>query len=184
MTPRGGFHSQPDEAAMRAMWPKMIGYCPYGNPAREPGYEDNDRLWVRETCIISPKRFDGAQSVSYNATDQGGDGRIVQYIASTPDTDAARDYGLKATPSIHMPRWASRITLEITEVRVERLQDISHEDAWAEGINAPGSFAVEEYRRLWDSLNEKRGYGWDANPWVWVVAFRRLLSERAHGDSA
>lgn len=139
--------------------------CPYGLPG--------DLLWVRETCIISPKRFDGVRSDSYNATDPDGDGRIVQYLASTPDTDAARDYGLKVTPSIFMPRWASRITLTITNVRVERLQDISRGDAMAEGCPFPnmetGPDPRQWYAELWDQIN---GIGaWESNPWVWVVSF-------------
>jgi hypothetical protein len=85
-------------------------------------------------------------------------------------------------PSIHMPRWVSRIELEMTGVRVERLQDISRADAEAEGVNflrhvpdADETLTVQElYSVLWDNLNAARGYGWDANPWVWVVEFRRI----------
>jgi hypothetical protein len=81
-----------------------------------------------------------------------------------------------------MPRWASRVTLEIVGVRVERLQEISHADAQTEGISAlvPNPAAAGEmpngrahYHQLWDSLNAKRGFGWDTNPWVWVVEFKR-----------
>nr|WP_262390046.1 hypothetical protein [Burkholderia arboris] len=98
---------------------------------------------------------------------------------------AQRDY---RSPSIHMPRWASRITLEITGVRAERLQSISESDARAEGVTiadhhmrgyCAGSYrppSIRAFHDLWDSLNAARGHGWDTNPWVWVVAFRRIES--------
>ena len=90
--------------------------------------------------------------------------------------------------SIFMPRWASRLTLEVESIRVERLHDISEEDAQAEGVqvacegreNGNGRMLLENscyklgYRLAWDSLNKKRGLGWGMNPWVWVVEFRRL----------
>lgn len=102
----------------------------------------------------------------------------------------------KWKPSIHMPRWASRITLEVTDVRVERVQDISEQDALAEGVDMEtehgslciniedasyssnlvyGSAIKTVFRKLWDSINLKRGYGWDINPWVWVVEFKRAM---------
>jgi hypothetical protein len=65
-----------------------------------------------------------------------------------------------------MPRWACRIALDIVSIRVERVQDISQLDAMAEGTQGKRSYAA-----LWDLLNAKRGYGWDANPWVWVIEF-------------
>ncbi len=91
----------------------------------------------------------------------------------------------------HMPRWASRITLEITDVRVPRVQEISRDDAIAEGVFAAeeakemavrqgiadGSKAVgplDYFRELWESLNAKRGYSWESDPWVWALTFKRL----------
>jgi hypothetical protein len=68
-----------------------------------------------------------------------------------------------------MPRAASRLTLTITEVRVERVQDITEADALAKGVAS-----VAEYRELWNHLNAERGYGWGVNPWVWVVSFARM----------
>ena len=104
-----------------------------------------DRLWVRETWGHNPE----------------GPGYVYR---SDGDFDM-KFHGDRWRPSIHMPRWASRITLEVTGVRVERLQDINEEDALAEGVE-------HAFRSLWESIN---GPGsWDANPWVWVVEFRRV----------
>jgi len=90
---------------------------------------------------------------------------------------------VKTLPSIFMPRKFSRITLELTGVRVERLQEISKSDAIAEGVTPPrnelyphtnrGDKCLRSYEKLWDSLNAKRGFGWDKNPYVWVLAFKR-----------
>lgn len=143
--------------------------CPYGKVG--------DRLWVRETSIISPKNFSYKDDSC--VTDYDGDHRFIQYLATHSCREAANDYKLKATPSIHMPRWASRITLEIVNIRVERLQDISDSDAWAEGVETeealsiPCAFgAIAAYSALWESIN---GTGsWDLNPWVWVIEFRRV----------
>jgi hypothetical protein len=144
--------------------------CPYGQPG--------GRLWVRESCIISSKNF-GDRHFS-NATDYEGDWRTIQYLADGFDRDAANDFGFtKATPSIHMPRWASRITLEVTDVRVERVQEISKADALAEGMlpnEDPASGHIHpasQFAQLWDGINAKRA-PWSANPWVWVIGFRRM----------
>jgi hypothetical protein len=118
----------------------------------------------------------------------GGHGpQPIHYAASTEDRRQVEDYVGK--PSIHMPRWASRITLEVTEVRVERLQDISEEDAKAEGIIQAEGFdlwATKEggrlyesprlaFMALWDSINGQRpGMDWQSNPWVWAVSFKRI----------
>jgi hypothetical protein len=137
--------------------------CPQG--------DIGDRLWVRETSIIAPKRW--AIPDDTCMPDQDGDPRYIQYLASHPDTSYAEDYNIKTTPSIHMPRWASRITLEITSVRVERLNDISNSDCFAEGLPSDSEMG----NRTWFSTLWESYYGsgsWDANPWVWVIEFRKL----------
>lgn len=129
--------------------------CPYGRIG--------DHLWVRETWSDHEV------------------GEPVLYRASVPiDDDVDRDF--KWRPSIFMPRWASRITLEIVNVRVERLQEISGSDAKAEGITMPLSQRCEfqseyaayisAYRDLWDSINGKGA--WGLNPWVWAIEFERV----------
>jgi len=143
--------------------PKHRAMCPYGVPG--------DRLWVRET----------------HATLLAPNGKPLRTVYRA-DGDLNRDTlsGAKWTPGIHMHRHDSRLTLEITDVRVERLQEISEADAMAEGIgrydngtfglNDPGACmgttAVVAFMRLWESIN---GAGsWDANPWVWAISFRRI----------
>ncbi|MGY8624277.1 hypothetical protein [Chromobacterium violaceum] len=135
--------------------------CPYG----EPG----DRLWVQEEW----------------ATDSSQVGKGPDSFAKWPVRYLA-DHQERACGALHgnangqprsantMPRWASRILLEITDVRVERLQDISEEDAVAEGgpVDHPNGTARGWFEQLWEKLN---GAGsWDANPWVWVIEFKRI----------
>lgn len=139
--------------------------CPYGKPG--------DILWVRETwqnICASPLQF------AYKA-----DGEFEPYSPWHP--------------SIHMPRVACRLRLKITDIRVERLQDITEEDARAEGIlefsltasNGTTKLygyrpdlpemaytAKEAFHDLWDSINKERGFGWDIDPWVWVISFERV----------
>lgn len=161
--------------------------CPYGIP--------RDRLWVRETWapadfILKGYDLDTPEIIAYQAD------KTARTELGSIDTYAWNWNMMKWKPSIHMFRWASRIDLEITDIRVERIQDISEGDARAEGIDwaAPqftqeqpdehphevgynrsgASFARDNFRRLWDSINAKRGFGWDANPWVWVITFRRI----------
>jgi hypothetical protein len=122
----------------------LVDDCPYGAPG--------DVLWVRETWADPC----GAQIPAYKAD------------------NATAWENIKWRSPIHMPRWASRITLEITNVRVERVQEISFYELQQEGMQGEHTKAVKEYIRLWDSLNEKRGYPWSDNPWVWVIEFERL----------
>lgn len=133
--------------------------CPYG--------QTGDRLWVRESfCPIYSQdpHYNGGRPIEYDyqATYKHGD-RLGDLIGVKK----------KWKPSIHMPRAASRITLEVTAVRVERLQDISEADALAEGVYTdPACPAYDAYAQLWDEINGSDS--WEANPWVWVVEFKRL----------
>lgn len=157
--------------------------CRYGVPG--------DRLWVRETwCAVLPRKDGGLE---YNGarlvTPPDGESVELWYRADGElgPISCLFDDGPRWRPSLHMPRWASRLTLEVTSVRVERLQDISEEDAKAEGIGeakpwvfdgggpAMGPTATHAFMRLWDSINGKRpGCAWQDNPWVWAVTFRRV----------
>lgn len=136
----------------------LLRDCPYGKPG--------ERLWVRETwrpCKV-PQHGD-SQCVEYRATDYCKAGHLT----------ALNRTGWK--PSIHMPRWASRLTLEITEVRVERLARISESDCLAEGINLEEAdrtyaSAVAAFAGLWDSINGKGSFY--NNPWVFVISFRKV----------
>ena len=81
---------------------------------------------------------------------------------------------IKWKSSRFLPKWAARIWLEVTGVKVERVQDISIKDAFAEGVSTQqASHAQPFFQSLWDSLNAKRGYSWKSNPWVWVYEFKR-----------
>lgn len=148
--------------------------CPYG--------ESGDRLWVRETWALPPS-YDPALHGDLRTKPRCGPVCYrEQYSTGRPWP------GSKWRPSIHMPRWACRLVLEVTSVRVERLQDISEEDAKAEGATFNEKLAskktnpksrfqrtrhIRSFERLWDGLNDKRGYGWDENPWVWVIELKR-----------
>lgn len=149
-------------------------------------YEVGMRLWVREghllqecVCQAAPAALRG------NCRYCGGRGETVIYKADA--TCAGDSVCCRYRPSIHMPRWASRITLEITDIRVQRLQEISHHDALAEGCEntthasaplllrkQPLTVAQLCYSHLWDSINTKPGTRWEDNPWVWVYTFRRV----------
>jgi hypothetical protein len=83
----------------------------------------------------------------------------------------------KWTPAIHMPRRASRVTLQIENIRVERVSEISVQDAIAEGIDLAGrdtGDVITAYRKLWDTMRAGTEFAWDKNPWVWIIEFRRV----------
>lgn len=151
---RGAEH--PEQAAI---WHTRTGEtrcCPYGLPG--------ERLWVRETWA-----YYGGDEYLYQrntgAVLHRADDLIVEGLDAIP--------GGRWRPSIHMPRWACRLVLEITDVRVERLQAISEADALAEGIQpeGPDECAIA-FQRLWESINGADS--WAANPWVWALTIRRL----------
>ena len=186
--------------------PDAVSACPYGQPG--------DRLWVREAWKYADWTEQGEPFIQYRA-----DG--AELIGDFPEEWADRlsdEWALLSEPanyqidnraadrrwrpSIHMPRWASRIDLEVVSVRVERVQEISHTDCMAEGVRiytfeatgdhprmygfitdadgpdehgtAPHHSSKDAYAKLWDSINAKRGYSWESNPWVWVVEFKRV----------
>ncbi len=144
--------------------PDAVLACPYGQPG--------DRLWVRESFNWSTDELLLPSEPHHHCPERAA--WAAQNVVWRADGKRTHpEYG-KALwlPSIHMPRWASRILLEITNVRVERVQEISVADAKAEGVC--GLSARAEFLMLWESINAKRGFGWDANPWVWVVEFRRI----------
>jgi hypothetical protein len=149
--------------------PEALEHCPYGKPG--------DRLWVRETWVQFVARPDGAMKVqgmpNTAVIDYKADYSSAQ-LAATYDSDGDIMRLPRWRPSIHMPRWASRITLEVRGVRIERLQDISEEDAKAEGmqnLNDPYRSLTSIFRSLWDGLNGERA-PWESNPLVWVIEFR------------
>ncbi|WP_431699896.1 hypothetical protein [Pseudomonas sp. BR20] len=173
--PRYGFCVFGSTEAECAKELEVYAPCPYGKPG--------DRLWVRETWAadaqvdsIAPRDLSQGEPIQYPA-----DGAFRQ-------TGCAMLTPGKSRPSIHMPRWASRILLEITEVRVERLLDLSEEQAKAEGVRLYTDHAelgdwwhvegIETYsadpRKSFELLWSSVGGDWQSNPWVWVVEFKRV----------
>jgi len=140
-----------------------------------------DRLWVRETWTEGYNRLliegegddENAVSIIYK------DGTEIYRPCPAATAEHWGDFSLDGDlnpiwkSSMFMPRWASRITLEVVSVRVERLQEISDSDARAEGVLCDLN-CRRPFMELWDSINAKRGYGWDSNPWVWVIEFERV----------
>lgn len=157
-----------DESCMDDQGTEHPIVCPYGKPG--------DRLWVRETWSAGGQ-FDQMAPSEIDPLYVGQ----IRYPAD------GRSFG-RARPSIHMPRWASRILLEITDVRVERLQDISEDQAKAEGVRLYTDHTelgdwwhvegIETYsadpRKSFELLWSSVGGDWQANPWVWVVEFKRV----------
>jgi hypothetical protein len=166
----GECHELPSEGPLH---PNSVSYyndfCPFG--------QIGDRLYVRETCFINNYREAAVPE------GERADCEIHYRADGVPDFEGEEEL-IRWRPSIHMPRWASRILLEITDVRVERLQEITYEQAAAEGVHrgplrewcasdeggACHKYPIPAFRDLWQST----GGDWDANPWVWVVEFKRV----------
>lgn len=166
MKPKNGQYIPPSKSADGPGWEQMLRSCPYGQPG--------DRIYVREAFnhFERNENFKEGCECFYRA-----DGECV----------ALQPW----RPAIHMPKWAARITMEVTSVRVERLNDISEADCWAEGIEevmhdfddasqcdmakrlcCSTEDAKPLYAQLWEQIN---GPGsWDTNPWVWAVSFKRV----------
>ena len=149
----------------------MLEKCPYG--------QVGDRLWVRETWDFRP--MGGVLAKNRIA--------LVGYKTdgAVKPVDVPKDCNPKChkrwRSPIHMFRWASRITLEITAIRVERVQDITVAEIIKEGLHFDlphakkkdlGWYYHRPWKELWDSINKKRGYGWEVNPWCWCVSFKRI----------
>jgi hypothetical protein len=144
-------------------WSEFVK-CPYGQPG--------DRLWVRETTQLQSSDDTNWFNLTYLATEDQ-----IEF-KKWPIPSPYKSFR-EIVPSIHMPRWASRITLEIVNVSVERVKNISENDAWNEGVGGGqlNRFDIDGralYKCLWDSINLKRGFGWDSNCWVWVIEFKRI----------
>ncbi len=151
-----------------------------------------DRLWVRETwteyhTVNYIKRADGRSfsevsdgCIAYKADGYESINDLKEHIQLMSECDLEAVETNRWRPSIHMPKKYARIWLNVIRVRAERLQDISEVDARAEGVEPLSSNGLDfdsyhnSFIHLWDSINKKRGFGWDKNPWVWVVEFRRI----------
>jgi hypothetical protein len=164
---------------------ELAGELSAGNYLNSAFGKPGDRIWVREAFRVHSRATDVATLV-YKASERNSwteqTHRVPVAVCNKPATPE------KWTPSLHMPRWASRILLEITDVRVERLNAISEEDARAEGIIDGGCLncgepepcgcanpepdATDAFAYLWQSIYGQES--WNANPWVWVISFKRV----------
>lgn len=156
----------------------LLEKCPYGVPG--------DLLWVREgfRCTGGGSwkgvlyRADGGDTAMSFCGVQDGRAKTIpsdfwpQWDHLVYETRRSCEW----RPSTHMPQWACRLWLKVKSVRVERVQEITESDAICEGVQGGGGhpdFWAGAFRDLWDSINAKRGYSWETNPWVWVVEFER-----------
>jgi hypothetical protein len=148
--------------------------CPFGKVG--------DRIWVRETFRVMGCATDVAR-LMYKASDRSS---FTESTKTVPVGTCTKQPSQNWTPSIHMPRWASRITLQISDVRVERLNAISEEDAMVEGvtpsthvITPPEAVHRVSFLKLWMDIYGEES--WQANPWVWVIEFERVAGRTIEG---
>ncbi len=176
----------------------MVPGEPCDYPLVKPKYQPGDILWVRETWkCVQYDSMDG--NLGYEVEFRDGERKYFEF----DDNERFHQFGKFAfkegwQSSLFMPREAARIFLRVTNVRVERLQDITENDAKNEGVKDPYDYQEPSYydqphvrgmeinksafAGLWDSLNAKRGYGWEANPWVWVYEFERVSEDGSSKD--
>lgn len=180
----------------------VFGFCSDDDGWVSPFGAPGDRLWVRETWqMFEATVGDSDREAIWYRADlsnrvykyNGGDRRLLKVKHRMDPVDLATFGSVQGVldgswrPSIHMPRWASRINLEVIDVRVERLQDITEEAAMAEGVQrmklpsgyqAAGNNMLPMYKQSfayqWDTSNKKRGFAWEVNPYVWVIEFTRI----------
>lgn len=186
----GLYADRPEMAEQTKQLYQMGFQCPYG--------QSGDRLWVRETFVIEsnhytasateyPPSFADGRPTHWHHDDEDGDWwEQCHYRATDPEPalhyNDFEDPHCRWRPSIFMPRWASRLNLEIVSIKVERVQDISEEDAWAEGVGdiartlpySGDDLGRVAFSGVWEGINGKRGYSWESNPWVWAITFKRI----------
>ena len=166
----------------RVMKPQPTAGKILPTPAGAP-YRIGDTLWVREAW--GPRNdtsiyYRADEHLRHFAIDPPPELAVIWENRQPPST--ARQW----IPSIHMPRWAARIFLSVTDVRVQRVQDITWRDVRAEGVDCPEHdfgigmcvghcpAIINAFRMLWNKLNAARGHSWESNPWVWAYTFERL----------
>jgi len=160
----GLWQKEPTREEWQRFAERQAKTCPYGHAG--------DKLWVRETWATEtydddkkPSDLNSNSQLWYKATKETWNPKycLVSELYSRG----------KTRPSIYMPHWASRIMLEIKDVCVEKICDISYSDAIAEGLPAKKNpnHPRLKFKELWDSINAKSGYSWESNPWVWVIEF-------------
>lgn len=170
-----GAHFVGDQDGYRYLQIENKGVWFKGDPNNVAPYKVGDILYVRETVWQKC-----GSSLDVNGETETVWRNEFKYVATDEEPKVGWDYSWGKRPSIHMPKAAARIFLRVTNVRVERLQQMEHEDVLKEGLKASYDGWVSEWKNLWDSTIKKFDwykYGFDANPWVWVIEFEIIEKE-------